>query len=471
MWFPSENDPNAKGSSRFEADRASLLGTNRAVGPLRAIFTLGLPVIFLNVTIVVMQITDAWFLGQLGLTELAALTTPSMIIFVIVSFGYGLLASVTTMASHSYGMKNFDRCGQIAWIGIFLALITGLGCLLLWPIGELFHAFGGRTVLSTLEAQYFQVNLLAMTPVLVINAVANFFFAIRRTGIVLAAATAGMGLNVIFTYSLIFGKFGLPKMGFEGAAWGTFAASVVECLLIVACFLWRTDRRYLCRQLPKTLRGARKILNIGLPAGGQAALDIISWGVLLSLLIKSFGDADLSAAAILMRCMQLSFLPSEGIATIIVALVGSSMGERRPLRADMYARSAFKVIATYMSACGLLFFVFRHPIMEAFTDAPEVIAIGAGSMIFVSLAQFFDAMNLTYLHALQGGGDTRWPFVANLAMSLVILLGGGLLVRFGIPGATSSAIWLLVTLYAIAQGVCFWSRWRFGHWRTIDLGS
>lgn len=457
--------------SRYERDRAEVIGGSSASpAPLRLLLSLGIPVILLNATFVIMQITDAWMLGQLGSTELAAVTTPSMIIFVVVSFGYGLLAAVTTTASHSYGNKNYVRCGQLAWLGILIASVAGLVSLLLWPLGPaLILLPGGEPVLASYESQYFQVSLIALTPVLVTNAIANFFFAVRRTGIVLAAACVGMGLNILFSYALIFGKLGMPECGIRGAAWGTVIASAIQCLLILAFFLWRTEARYQSRHLPNSLSGIRKVLAIGLPAGSQAAVDVLSWGVLLSILVRSFGEADLAAAAVLMRCMLITFLPAEGIATIVVTLVGSSLGRGRPVHASTYVRTAFRIIATYMTACGVLFYLFRRPLMEAFSDSPEVIAIGMSSMLFVTVAQFFDAMNITYLHALQGGGDTRWPWLTNLFLSGTILLGGGLLVRLVMPDAGSTAIWSLVLVYVAAQGICFWLRWNTGRWRTTDL--
>jgi MATE family multidrug resistance protein len=440
--------------------------------PLGLLLSLGLPVILLNLTIVIMQITDTWMLGQLGSTELAAITTPSMAIFVVVSFGYGLLASVTTTASHSYGNKNYVRCGQLGWLGAFVAAVTGVASLALWPLGSAFALLpGSEPVLAGYESQYFRVSLIALTPVLITNAIANFYFAIRRTGIVLGAACLGMSLNILFSYALIFGKFGMPECGMQGAAWGTVIASTIQCLFIGVLFVWRTEARYQTTSPPKTVEGIRKLLNIGLPAGSQAAVDVLSWGVLLSILVGSFGEAHLAAAAVLIRCMQITFLPAEGLATIVVTLVGSSLGRGRPVHASTYVRSAFLIIASYMVACGILFYLFRRPLMEAFSDSTEVVAIGMSSMLFVALAQFFDAVNITYLHALQGGGDTRWPWLANVILSATILLGGGLFVRLVIPGAGSVAIWFLVLVYIAAQGTCFWLRWKSGRWQTMDVAA
>ena len=119
----------------------------------------------------------------------------------------------------------------------------------------------------------------------------------------------GMVANVVCNYALIFGAFGVPKLGFVGAAWGTVAASCLQAIImLVLMVVW--DRKQFCRDTSKL--SWRPITTMGLPAAIQGAIDILSWGVVLTMLIGSFGTAHLAAATILIRCMQISFLPSDG---------------------------------------------------------------------------------------------------------------------------------------------------------------
>ena len=110
-----------------------------------------------------------------------------------------------------------------------------------------------------------------------------------------------------------------------------------------------------------------------------------------------------------------------------------------------------------------------EPILDFFSDDPEVILIGAGAMVFVSLFQFFDAMNISYLNALQGAGDNLWPSLANGVLCVVVLLGGGLVVVHFYPEAGSRGIWAVTGLYILGQGLAFRGRWMGGKWKSIDL--
>ncbi|MDF1788573.1 MAG: polysaccharide biosynthesis C-terminal domain-containing protein, partial [Verrucomicrobiales bacterium] len=68
------------------------------------------------------------------------------------------------------------------------------------------------------ETVYFQVSLISVAPQLIAIAAANFFIGIQRTGVAMIGSICGMVANVVCNYALIFGAFGVPKLGFVGAA-------------------------------------------------------------------------------------------------------------------------------------------------------------------------------------------------------------------------------------------------------------
>jgi Na+-driven multidrug efflux pump len=213
----------------------------------------------------------------------------------------------------------------------------------------------------------------------------------------------------------------------------------------------------------------RKIIKIGVPSGIQGSLDLLSWGVLISWLIGQFDHLHLAAQTVLVWCIRLSYVPADGMASGLATLVGHAQGRRDFLAAKRYTRWAFILNAVYMTTMALLFWFFRYPIMELFTDDPAVIEIGAQCMIWVALFQFFDAANVTHINALQGAGDTAWPSVMQMFLTIFILLGGGLYVVRNFPELASQGVWMVACLYVISQGIVYWARWSQGKWRRIRL--
>ncbi|MED5584794.1 MAG: MATE family efflux transporter [Verrucomicrobiota bacterium] len=447
---------------------------NRISPGISALLRASTPVILLNLTFVAMQATDAWMIGKLGNRQLAAITPPSMGIFVIISFGYAFLGIVTALVGQNFGGGKKKECGHYGWLGIYSALFIGLVSLLLWPCASLFELFGGseRGSLGNLQARYFKVSLLSVAPVLITNAIASFYFGVRRPLPILMASLLGLILNAFISYGLIFGAFYFPEWNFDGAAWGTVFAASVECLVLLALYTRSPANRELgTNSPPGSLHGMSRLWKVGLHSGIQGAVDVLSWGVLISSLIACYGEEALAAGTILMRCMQCTFLPAEGVATITVALVAQDIGQGKPNRALVHARNALRINAVFMITTGVLFFIFRHELIGIFTDDPKVATLAAGAMIFITLAQFFDAMNVTYLHALQGAGDTRWSSITNVTLSAVILGGGGFLAITLFKDQGPDLIWLLAFLYITMQGILFRIRWTSGRWRNINLGK
>ena len=162
-------------------------------------------------------------------------------------------------------------------------------------------------------------------------------------------------------------------------------------------------------------------------------------------------------------------MPAEGVATVVLTLVANSVGKGSHERAHAHVRTCFKINSLFMLSAGIILYIFRHPIVSMFTDQPEVISIACGGMLFVSLSQWFDSMNITYLHALQGTGDTKWTSVANVLLSILILGVGGTIAVSYFRDQGSLVIWALALLYMTCQGILFWIRWRSEAWLKIRL--
>ena len=437
-----------------------------------AALRLAMPVILLNCTFAGMQATDAWVLGKIGSTELAAITLPSMSIFVIVSFAYSFLGIVTALVGQNYGAAKLQLCGHYAWLGIIFAMCVGTLSIALWPIGSIFEFISGNTPqsLGNLESRYFKISLLALPGVLATNAIANYYLGIKKPTIVLLCSLFGLFLNVIITYGLVFGKGPFPEIGFDGAAWATVIASGIECIILFLHFiLIPSNKTMSTNQFPKSFNGFKKLWSSGFPAGVQGAVDVLSWGVLIGALISCYGEEALGAASILTRFMQFTFMPAEGVATILLALVANSIGKGSANMAKEHVKICFRINSLFMLSAGILLFVFRYPLVSFFTDQKAIIDIACGSIIFISIAQWFDAMNVTYLHALQGTGDTKWTSKANIILSIIVLGAGGFTAITFFKDYGSSLIWALAMIYIILQGTLFWRRWKSNRWQKLNL--
>ncbi len=435
-----------------------------------AILRIAVPVIATNASLAMMQLTDGVIVGRLGVQELAALTPAGIMVFLFATFGYALFSLVTTFAAQAVGKGKPAEAARYAWQAIYLSLALGaLTVAVFYPLGDLiFAAFSKDPALRALEATYFKIGLLGIIPEFVATALSCYFVGVGRPWTVAWISIGSVVANALLSVALVFGKWGFPELGFAGAPIGTLGATSLCAALLIGSFLGRRERSERgSANFHFSYRRTGRLLKIGLPAGGQGALDTLSWGVALSWLASQLPDHHLAATSAIIRCLQFSFLPAEGIGAAVVAKVGDSIGAGRHDEAEAYARSGFRITVGYMAAAGIALYLFRTPVIGLFSASPEVVASGATAMLFACLFQPFDAMNINYLHALLGAGDTLWACLVNLALSLVVLVAGGLVVVNVFPHWGAAGIWALAAAYVALQGTLFRWRWRTGRWQKV----
>jgi Na+-driven multidrug efflux pump len=174
--------------------------------------------------------------------------------------------------------------------------------------------------------------------------------------------------------------------------------------------------------------------------------------------------------------MHLSFMPSIGFSVAVTSLVGKYIGAGQPDTAEARAYLGLRLTVIYMTACGIVFFLFRHRLAGVFVgadvppeEAAQIIKIGGTLLVCAAIFQTFDAFGIVFTGALRGAGDTVWPGVMTIIYSWVFIgLGGWLFVRFA-PGLQSIGPWIAASFYIILFGLTVWWRFASGRWRSIDL--
>jgi len=439
----------------------------------------------LNATLI--RFVDGLMVSRVGHEPFAAQMVAGMWAFVIEGFMVGTLTVVNTYVSQNIGAGNLHRTSRYAWAGLFLAWgFAAVFAPLIFAARPLFTMLQSESeTLVALEMLYFRYMILSIGLTLSARVLEQFFYGIHRPRVVLTVSIVANAVNVAGNYVLIFGKFGLPAMGLEGAAIGSVISWGVQVALLMGIFFSPAMHR---RFSTFTLRGLRlryvgQLLSVGWPAGVQLFNDIFSWSVFISVLVgRVFGQAHLAASTIAMRYTGLSFMPAVGIGVATTALVGRYIGAGRPDLARKRAHVGVLAAMAYMGICGLIFFLFRYPLVSLLVKTPaagspvaearvveEILRIGARVMICAAVFQLFDAVGIVFVGALRGAGDTRWPMFLTIALSWgLIVLGGGAFALLA-PNLGSVGPWIAASIYVIVLSLLLTWRFESGAWRRIDL--
>jgi MATE family multidrug resistance protein len=274
-------------------------------------------------------------------------------------------------------------------------------------------------------------------------------------------------------YVLIFGKLGCPALGLAGAALGTVAGAAVQGLVLFGYFVAGPEAGpfQVLRQWGFTRSAMKDLLRLGSPAGAMFMADVLMWALFMGKVIGSFGTEHLAAAAILNRYWHLCFMPAIGVSAAVTAIVGRHCGAGRQDLAWRRAHAGLVLVEVYMVTCGALIWFARDPLVGVFNGSgdPAVQSIATAAVIFILICQAFDALNVIFIGALRGAGDTLVPGVIQISLAYVLGVGGSALVAYLRPDWGSLGPWGAASGYIILLGLVMWGRFLGGRWRSIRV--
>jgi MATE family multidrug resistance protein len=406
-----------------------------------------------------------------GTAEVAAAMPASITAFTLTALPLGIARCVSTFAAQALGRGTPEEGAAFAWQGLYLSLAVGIACFALWPAAPgFFSSFGHEPGVVALEVTYFRVRLWGTGIAVAVEALNGFFYGIHRPKVPLVAMVVDNVANVLLCYVLIFGKLGAPALGLTGAALAFVLSFVFQFLVLLGAFLSRACHAEFSTRSAWRLAWfrLRQLLHIGWPAGMQLAIDVLSWGVLIVLLVGRFGKEQLAASNIAIQYMTISFMPGIGLAQALTVLVGRYIGEGRIDLAVQRVYEALFLAMGYTALMGVVYFIFRAPFIGFFDADPQVILVGSNILLCAAAFQIFDAMGFTFAGALRGAGDTHWTAGITVALALGVFAPLSL-GSVAFTNLQSLGPWLAGTVNVVLLGLALWWRFARGKWQEIDI--
>lgn len=437
---------------------------------------LAAPIVLMMLSRLAMTFIDFVMVSQLGTEAQAAISPASIFVFVVGCLGLGVAHAVQTYVSQVDGRGEPHEAGAYAWQSYYIAIIFGLITLpAAWTAATWFGWIADlgqhSPAVRAMEISYIEIGLWSVAPSIVCIGLNGFFMGVQRPWIAFIAVTASLAANALGNWLLIFGNLGFPELGIRGAAYATVAAWIVRAIVLSAAMLLPYfHRRYnTWWSAAPDLKRLAGLIRVGAPTSLGWLVDLGSWSAFMILIIPAFGTVAMAATNVALQLMHVSFMPALGIGIALCSQVGFAIGEGKPELAFKRSSIAYRLTGGYMGLVGLLFLFAREPLIYVFNQDPEVVSVGATILIWAAVFQVFDAMAITYINALRGAGDTRWPSIVMGVACLVLFIGGGWLLSRFVPQWGISGPWSMCAIYIIVVGLLVLWRWYGGAWRSIRL--
>ncbi len=415
------------------------------------------------------QFVDNIMVGQLGTTELAAISLGNSFVFIAMSIGIGFSTAITPLIAEADAEQNQHALQKVLHEGLRLCIILGVVLFLgVYIAKPLLFQMGQEPEVVALAFPYLNWVAVSLLPLVIFQAFKQFSDGMSLTRYSMYATVLANVVNVVINYFLIFGMWIFPKWGVTGAAVGTLA-SRVTMLIFVIILLYRDPRTAaIMRQLvPKQLykKELNQLLELGLPSSFQMFFEVSFFT--FAIWVCGFLSKDAQAAnQIALNLSSMTFMVAMGLSVAATIRVGNQKGFKAFGELKRIALSVFLltllldvVFAGFFVACNeWLPWLYLDSATGLDTFA---VAELAGSLLFIAaFFQIFDGAQVVALGSLRGLQDVRIPtwitFLAYVLIGVPVMLYLSIEADMGARG-----VWIGLCLGLVVSSLLLYLRFRY----------
>lgn len=415
-------------------------------------------------------ITDTAFLGHVGEIELGASAIAGVYYLAIFMIGFGFTVGSQILIARRNGEGNYRAIGNIFYQGIYFLMLMSL---IIFTLSQLFseqilgmlvsskHIVGAATDYIRWRVYGFFFSFIGAM-------FRAFFVGTTQTRTLTLNSIVMVLANIIFNYTLIFGKFGFPAMGIAGAAIGSSLAELVSVLFFIGYTCVKVDfRKYGLNRIP-TMRTKElsQIMHISLWTMIQNFISLSTW-FLFFLFIEHLGERPLAISNIIRSVSSLPFMTVMAFASTCSALVSNQIGAGKSWQVPALINQHMRLCAVIVIPLVGLIALFPVPVLRIYTDIPELITASIPTLWVLCSTYIISIPGFIYFQSVSGTGNTRAAFILELiALALYILYIFIIIIGMKTDVAVC---WTAEHLYAACIGIASYLYIKKANWQHKQI--
>ncbi|WP_033070037.1 MATE family efflux transporter [Thalassospira australica] len=413
---------------------------NRVKRHLSELFRLALPVTIARLGMLIMAVVDTIVVGNYDSAGLAYLNVAHAPFTSLMVTGVGLLTGVMIMTSHAKGRDNLMAAGAV-WRNAmpYAVLVSIVFTILTIKSDWLFAVTGQPQEIAENAGQLARILAIGMPAVMIYITCAFFLEGLQRPLPGMVMMIVANLINLVLDYGLVYGAFGLPELGAEGAAW---TSSVIRWFMALSLLgyilLMKSHHLYGIRNgFSGWWRASRNARHLGYAAGASQGMETGAFAA-MQLFAGRLGVTAAASYGISMTLLALMFMVALGLASATSVRVGIAYGRRD--RPDMALAGWIGLLTTMavMFALSIPLYLFPSAVTHLFTQDISVIATTVSVLILMPIIFPTDGGQNAAISALRGAGDKWVPTVLHLVSYIFVMVPVGYYLTFtremGVPG-------------------------------------
>lgn len=402
---------------------------------------LAFPVMMSQAGQVIVQQVDNIMVGAVGTTELAASSFANSVFIIGMTLGMGFTFGLTPLVGHAWATGNHRQAGALFRNSMITNMVGGvLLVILLYGVSFFMDNMGQPVAVAKLAIPYYRMLVLSLLPFLLFFTFKQFSEGLGNTKVAMYITLFVNVVNVVLNYLLIFGHWGFPALGLNGAGVSTLIARILMPIIFFGFYLQNDRfRRYLIwfRYAKTQTLMIREIISVGWPIGIQMLLEVTAFAM-SCVMAGWIGEVPLAAHQIALGLSSVAYMIVSGIGSGTTIRVSHQYSAGNFYEMRMAANASIHLVLAFMTLTAVSFFSFRFFLPTLYTNNPEVIQLAGSLIVFAGIFQLFDGLQVVLLGALRGLADVKRPmiycFFAYFVVNMPVSYFFAFVLDWGTPG-------------------------------------
>ena len=379
----------------------------------KANLRLALPVVLTQLGQILTQFADNLMVGRYGgddPTPLAAVSFGGAVFFILFIAAVGIALGMTPLVGELYAQGDREKSAGLLQNGILFYGLLGLTMAVVqYAAIPLLYHLGQPAEVVDMAIPYYKMLVYSMPFIMLFFTFKQFLEGVGNTKVEMAVTIVANLANIGFNWVFIYGRYGFPEMGAEGAGLGTLLSRIIAPMLMIGYFYSRSKYRvYLEGFSPRNYSWAsvRQLLHMGLPISMQMFLEASAF-VGTGIMMGWFNKETMSANQIATTIGNCAFMIVMSIGAATTIRVSHCYGARDIGQLSLAAKASYHLVLAWNALAALVFITMRNVIPTLFTTNAEVIAIASQLMVLAALYQLSDGIQNVSVGILRGIQDVK----------------------------------------------------------------
>ncbi len=453
----------------MEAEKGKIMTENNHLKwHIRRTLVLGLPIVAAQVLQMLIGVTDSLMVARLGELPLAQITLGTQVMFFAIIFTVGFSIPVGPIVGTSLAQGDETQTRRAVRMSLWQAVILSF---IFVPFGfyarEILGWLGQDAEVVEGAGSYIDIAVWTLPVIFIGNVLKGYLIALERNSAVMLISVIGVLVNIVGNYALIFGHFGMPRLGLVGSAWATL---ITNTAMLIAVIVW-----VLREDMTKRVELFRKIwrpdwemfwqlVRLGVPTT-FGLLSEVGLFQFATLMMGWIGVAELAAFGLVLQIASLTFMIPLGFSIVASVRAGQAMGHKNRHELLMVARAAILVITATMivTACLFLFapeWLVGLILDTSRPDSASLMALAVSYLAFAAAFQISDGAQVAAISILRGMLDMFWPAILAFISYWCIGMPVGYWLAFS-QGWEGAGVWMGLVTGLTAASILLWARFFY----------